>query len=516
MAEVSKINMGGIDYDIRDKVIEEVVQHLNEGGLLIKDEIIERDVNNWLNEHPEATTTVQEASLTEKMFTEDLKKATLNNYVTPQMYGAIGDGLADDTAAFEAMQQSGKNIYVPYGKYVLNNFTFSASVEWRFQPSNGGQWFADGCAEVHTNTGLVIENSPKIHNLKVVYNGVESDIAKRPIGIKMSSFWAEIHGLHISHFNIGMAFGAEAGRSSAYTRIYDANIWYCYFAGVSLNSVDEAQANFISFYDCNIGSSGVDVHNKEAEPNISRGYGFHIASCNGVVINNCDVSSNETCGFFIDSSSTEKRVRGLFVPVFYAENNKFCAIYFKNSRSSSATRTGDIDFATAYVAHNGDNFFKSIVYAEDVYFPPCVKFLNFKGTQYAEGKSQMLEYINNVWDVFCENGSRIDNFSFYGKASSTYRVNLRLRGLSTGTITFQNVINAATFNKSEIHYNNDMRIEAQKAFNISIEEGEVKEITFDVTMPTSEHKLCFYRTLSYGASAEVIDGKVELVNSQDL
>lgn len=46
---------------------------LNEGGLNIKDEVIAQDVNNWLDEHPEATTTVQDGSLTEEKLSKELK-----------------------------------------------------------------------------------------------------------------------------------------------------------------------------------------------------------------------------------------------------------------------------------------------------------------------------------------------------------------------------------------------------------------------------------------------------------
>lgn len=67
---------------------------LNEGGLNLKDEVITEDINNWLDEHPEATTTVQDRSLT----INKMAIGTLG-YVTPEMFGAVGDGVTDDSDA---------------------------------------------------------------------------------------------------------------------------------------------------------------------------------------------------------------------------------------------------------------------------------------------------------------------------------------------------------------------------------------------------------------------------------
>ncbi len=82
---------------------------------------VETSVSNWLNDHPEATTTVQTASLTADKFTDDLKKHTLKDYVTPEMFGAVGDGEADDTMALKnAIKRSrGKTLFLK-GVYNTN------------------------------------------------------------------------------------------------------------------------------------------------------------------------------------------------------------------------------------------------------------------------------------------------------------------------------------------------------------------------------------------------------------
>lgn len=73
------------------------------------DEQTNNAVTRWLNEHPEATTTVQDKSLTiDKMVVGTL------GYVTPKMFGAKCDGITDDTDSFNKMINfaKGKNIAI--------------------------------------------------------------------------------------------------------------------------------------------------------------------------------------------------------------------------------------------------------------------------------------------------------------------------------------------------------------------------------------------------------------------
>ena len=58
-------------------------------------------VSAWLDEHPEATTTVEDGSLTESKLSDALKLKVIKDYVTPDMFGAKGDGLTDDTIAIQ-------------------------------------------------------------------------------------------------------------------------------------------------------------------------------------------------------------------------------------------------------------------------------------------------------------------------------------------------------------------------------------------------------------------------------
>lgn len=64
---------------------------LNEGGLVIKDEVIAKDINNWLDEHPEATTTVQDGSLDLNKF----KKNAIPFITLSQLGATIGGDVSD-------------------------------------------------------------------------------------------------------------------------------------------------------------------------------------------------------------------------------------------------------------------------------------------------------------------------------------------------------------------------------------------------------------------------------------
>jgi hypothetical protein len=52
----------------------------------------------------------------------------LRETVSVMDFGAVGDGIADDTAAFVAAQTASKNVYIPEGTYVINNLRIQNNV----------------------------------------------------------------------------------------------------------------------------------------------------------------------------------------------------------------------------------------------------------------------------------------------------------------------------------------------------------------------------------------------------
>ena len=134
-------------------------------------------IDSWLDEHPEATTTVQDGSLTEPKFSDSLKLKTIKDYVTPEMFGAKGDGLTDDTQAVQdAVDFAFNNNKVVYltGKYVLTDSLKVKGVSVTAQ-NIGSELVGNGYAHLIAGTTLtnIIETSP------------ESDI--RTYGIKIKN-----------------------------------------------------------------------------------------------------------------------------------------------------------------------------------------------------------------------------------------------------------------------------------------------------------------------------------------
>lgn len=84
------------------------------------DEQTNSAVTNWLNEHPEATTTVYDGAINEKKINANFLLWIKKDYVTPEMFGAQGDGIKDDSDAFQKCIDSGKPInLLPSKEYLI-------------------------------------------------------------------------------------------------------------------------------------------------------------------------------------------------------------------------------------------------------------------------------------------------------------------------------------------------------------------------------------------------------------
>lgn len=108
---------------------------------------MEEHVNNWLDAHPEATTTVQPGALTSKHFHDSLKYDAINHTKSILAYSQDikGDGVTDDTDLIQgALSLAGECIYFPAGRYkvtktlqVRGSVRFHPDAVIEFYPSSG-------------------------------------------------------------------------------------------------------------------------------------------------------------------------------------------------------------------------------------------------------------------------------------------------------------------------------------------------------------------------------------------
>jgi len=115
-------------------------------------------VSAWLDEHPEATTTVQDGSLTEAKLSDSLKLKTIKDYVTPEMFGAKGDGVTDDTIAIQNAINSGKEVRLRATTYLVSTLYLT----------RGTMICGQGKISKLTSSGNVFEIDPDITYLQNV------------------------------------------------------------------------------------------------------------------------------------------------------------------------------------------------------------------------------------------------------------------------------------------------------------------------------------------------------------
>lgn len=162
---------------------------------------INSSVRQWLDDHPEATTTVQDGAITKPKINGNFLKEIQNGYVTPEMFGAKGDGVVDDTQAIiNALKSSTTVLFT--GKYKCtsqidisghNIYGYNSSLDF-------SEYSGEHCVVSTSNStkihGITIINGSNIsgYGLKLYYianYGIVEDVQVRGCtnGIYISGAW---------------------------------------------------------------------------------------------------------------------------------------------------------------------------------------------------------------------------------------------------------------------------------------------------------------------------------------
>lgn len=196
---VQNVNESSAKVDAMEQDVSELksgLSDLQDGGYVADAQKIQEKIDNYLDEHPEATTTVQDGSVTEAKFSDALKLKTIKDYVTPEMYGAKGDGTTDDTEAIQSALASGRDVYFGQKTYcVSETLVLAGSISMCsdttikaiatmasvFSATNIGDRlrFIGGVIDCNSNanSGIALSgvNGAYIQNLKIL-NAVDSSI----------------------------------------------------------------------------------------------------------------------------------------------------------------------------------------------------------------------------------------------------------------------------------------------------------------------------------------------------
>lgn len=170
------------------------------------DEQTNSAVTSWLNQHPEATTTVQDRSIEEIKINKNFLPWIKKDYVTPEMFGGIGDGVTDDTDAIQNAISSGHDVFLNSNKiYGIKKKLTITGNGVRFPLVTGGTIkaldnFLDDCIlEIKAYEPL---KQLKIENITLDGNKLCKFAVKQLYGVNVYYECIKTIGFTSIHFNI--------------------------------------------------------------------------------------------------------------------------------------------------------------------------------------------------------------------------------------------------------------------------------------------------------------------------
>lgn len=339
------------------------------------DEQTAEAVQSWLDSHPEATTTVEDASITESKLTSGLKSKVIKDYVTPQMFGAVGDGVSDDFISISsAIDYAIANKMALVFPRVPNGYKTSSEVV------------------ISSALDLIME-SPIIYNgdgialtlgsLTGTYNYVNVRVKVKSTSRSNSSIGVKL--INMANCNIyidyvwGFGTGAKlvgSGNGFSYNEIYLGIITNCSI-GLHLNPVNSGWVNENNFFGGRIwreSASGITT--------------------TGVVIGNDGTTNPNNNAFYkLCIESIEKGVQ-----INYGYNNAFYNVRSENTtlvfECLNTSNNNIMLIGYGNTTYNGNYRKNYIVSVTNTQYPLKYPFLVYDGSDFmtsvAESENQYI------------------------------------------------------------------------------------------------------------------------------
>lgn len=141
-------------------------------------------VNTWLDDHPEATTTVQDGSITEAKLNDSFLPQVKNYYITPFDFGAVGDGIADDTQAIQDALDTEETVFFPPVTFrVTDSLKIRGNIKGMASPRMDGQGSIIKYDGVYTGDNYLLDISDISNDKGLCINGIALDCNAKICGI---------------------------------------------------------------------------------------------------------------------------------------------------------------------------------------------------------------------------------------------------------------------------------------------------------------------------------------------
>lgn len=226
-------------------------------------------------------------------------------------YGAVGDGVTDDTNAIQDCLDNEDDIYFPPGDYLVTGTLTKTGSDWRIRGAGRLQTsivVGAGTFDVLQlgNTGDTL-NNVKVHDLTF-----RSSVGTRSGGAFIHGVGRLVDGLFDTlHFRNGFT----SIKACAPARTYFENIW------IDENNKSSATEYGFNFYNDNFTSGGspaktTDVHLTNCQIRGNQTYPFtaclRVNSMDGVYLVNCHLIDGTSCVLFDPDDGTYQKTCASF------------------------------------------------------------------------------------------------------------------------------------------------------------------------------------------------------------
>lgn len=286
--------LGNIDVDVTGTIQDQISQLFNEKVNSSEIAILEKRIDNL---------TVQDGAISEKKINADFLLWIKKDYVTPQMFGAIGDGVADDTISIQNALNSGKPVYIPSGTYLVSGITIPNKC---MVFGNGRSTIIQGDGTNHT---IIIPSSSSYCELtSLTVYGTKGNTLYNAVEIPDKNSEDAAVTFDASHvINDVMTRYGNYGIRIALTirgcRLTNLSIFHATNDGLHIDGTDNCVING-SIWSCGRHGLYINQNNRIAsvKPFLNNGYGIYIKGLHNN-LTRIDIQQTSSHGVYIKNSN---------------------------------------------------------------------------------------------------------------------------------------------------------------------------------------------------------------------